>query len=343
MNVTATHKINGFLGINNVNDPNALQVGPETGDVFLTKADNVDITDSKRASRRAGSESVYTGSYSIHSLFTAEDGVYFVEGSSLKVIDDLYSTATITTGLNSNLRMNYVDVGGVVYYTNGYNKGYVYNRVASSFVAPVDEFKVQMPAGHLIEYYNGRLYIAVGNVVYVSDAFHLMQYDQRFGMMLFEDRVTTLKASKDCMWIGTTKNIICLVGGSPADFIYQTKTDYGAIENSAVTTVATNFSSVDMDGNVVVMATNRGICLGGGQGYFKNLTDDYYRFNLDVQNTSAVVDVQEDKHQYKLLAEVYTAGNTGRIATDFPFIDTSAEDNPMFLPLLSVSFTGTFQ
>lgn len=342
MNVSATHKIEGFRGINNVHDPNVLQVSREDGSLFLTKADNVDITDGRRASRRSGSESVYAGSYPVHSLYATESGVLFVENASLKLIDETYSTSTLTSGLSPNLRMNYVDIGGSIYYTNGYNKGYIVNNVVNSFVVPVDEFKVQMPAGHLIEYYNGRLYIAVGNVVYVSDAYHIMQYDQRNGMMLFENRVTVMKATKNCLWIGTTDNVICLLGGSIADFTYQTKADYGAVENSGVKTSATNVG-LEIDGEVVVFATPRGICIGAPEGLFRNMTDDYYRFNLDVQNSSAVIDVQEDKHQYKLFTEVYTAGTSGRIATDFPFFETSAEDNPMLIPLLSVSFTGTFQ
>lgn len=342
MNLTPSHKIEGFRGINNIQDPGKLQPDRETGITFLVKADNTDITDDFRAARRSGSESVYTGSYAIHSMYADDSICLFVEGTTLKSMDINYTTYTISTGLLTDMRMNYVGIGGVVYYTNGFDKGYIINNVAHNYVTPVDEFKEQMPAGHLIEYYNGRLYTAVSNVLYVSDPYKLMQYDRRTGMMPFKNRITAVKAVEDGLWVGTTKNIICLLGGSPADFRYADKADFGAVENSAIVTSSDNVG-MDIQGNVVIMTSEKGLCICAGGGMFKCVTGDYYTLTEDVQNSSAFFNKFDDKHQYFLFNEVYTVGATGRIATDFPFPDSAINDNPLTLPALIVNFTGTFQ
>jgi len=342
MNIVPTHKIEGFRGINNVQDPDKLRPDRETGTTFLVKADNTDITDDFRAARRSGSEAVYTGSSSVHSMFANSNICLFVEGTTLNSIDGNYSVSVIISGLTVNRRMNYVDIGGVIYYTNGVDKGYIIDNTVHSYVLPVNDFKMQMPAGHLIEYYNGRLYVAVGNVLYASDPYVLMQYDRRTGMIPFKDRITAVKCVDDALWIGTAKNIICLLGGSPTDFQFLNKSDFGAIENSAILTTSENIG-MEINGKVVIMTSKNGLCVCAGGGLFRCVTGDYYNVTEDVQNSSAFFNVSGDKHQYLLFNEMYTVGATGRISTDFPFPDSAINDNPITLPALIVNFTGTFQ
>lgn len=342
MNLVPTHKIEGFRGINNVQDPDKLQPNRDDGTVFLTKADHTDITDDFRVARRSGSESVYTGNATVHSMFATPELCLFVEGTALKSIDENFNTSVLLNSLIPNRRMSYVDIGGVIYFSNGFDKGYIMDGVAFAYTSPADTFKIQMPAGHLLDYYNGRLYVASNNLLFVSDPYHLMQYDERTGIIPFEYRITTLKHVSDGLWVGTEKSIIFLAGGSPADFRYLDKANYGAVENSAVTTSASDVG-MEADGDVVIMASTKGLCVCAAGGIFRCTTGDYYVLTDEVQRSSAFFKKEEDKHQYLLFNEVYTVGHAARIATDFPFPDSDLSDNPMQLPTLVVSFTGTFQ
>jgi hypothetical protein len=335
-----THRIDGFRGINNVQDPNRLQISKENL-AYLTSADNTDITDDYRATRRSGFEAVYTGVSGIHSLYATDDTCLFVDGSGLYTFDTTFASSLIASGLTPDLRMYYTDVGQYIYFSNGVDKGYVYNSAAYNYMSPVDEFKKVMPSGKHLEYYDGRLYVADGTIIYVSDPYLLQQYDERSGLIPFDSNITFVKATNDALWVGTEKNVYLLQGGSPRDFIVSTKADYGAIENSAVVTTATNVG-LEADGKVVIFATKRGVCACMAGGLFRNMTDDHYHFLIDVQNASALINTEEDKHQYIMLTELYTVGQTGRLATDFPFISQEMADSPWSLPTLRVSFTGVF-
>lgn len=111
-------RIDKFKGLNNVSDPLRLGLG------WLSRADNVDITDTGALVRRGGYALYRSGVLS--GAFNTADfkRLYVVDGGALKRIDSASSAITLRTGL-SNKQMHWVEVNNDVYFTNGIDSGII--------------------------------------------------------------------------------------------------------------------------------------------------------------------------------------------------------------------------
>lgn len=109
-----------FDGLRNTTAPERL------GPADLQVAENVDIDDSKRITRRKGRTLRLSGS--THSLWSDGMICLAVQGDTLYRINADgagYSKTALRTGLTLGARMSYWSVAGVVYYANGFQKGVV--------------------------------------------------------------------------------------------------------------------------------------------------------------------------------------------------------------------------
>lgn len=123
-----------FLGINNRLPDFALHV-PKTGD-FLRDAVNVDITNSGNIVRRS-SASLIQALTVPHSLHMVDDtNGYLVLGAVLYAITLPTYTQTFVTTLSNNDPVSYVEIGGVLYYSNGTDSGKLVGGTAAPWGFP---------------------------------------------------------------------------------------------------------------------------------------------------------------------------------------------------------------
>lgn len=108
-------------GMNNILPDFALP--PNT----LRNAVNVDVLDTGAVRRRQGQTRKYTGT-GIHSFWSDGETALFVENGELKLLGDSFSASVVHTGVGGN-RMQYEEVNGEVYYTNGAVNGKIVNGV----------------------------------------------------------------------------------------------------------------------------------------------------------------------------------------------------------------------
>jgi len=264
----------GFRGKNNLSDP--ARVLPAGKGSFLTASLNVDIDDALMAHRRAGfASSSYSGS-AIHSLWGNGDVCLFVQGSDLKRLNADYSAATLRAGIGTG-RMNYVEVNGIIYYTNDAAIGFVKDGVDKSFTDPLKTYKTPMGPGHLIEYFNSRIYVARDNTIWFSDPVALGRTDMRRNFKQLSSYVTLLKAVDDGIFCADLNQTYFLAGGDPNKFVLAKRADYGAILGTQTTAFAEKIGGYRGSGRVALWASEYGICLGGNEGVFINLTREHYR------------------------------------------------------------------
>ncbi len=111
-------KISRFKGLNNVGDPLSLGLG------WLSKADNVDITESGKIVRRDGYEQVVAGAMT--GAYATRDyrRMYVVDGGDLKSVNADLSLNTLRSGL-SDAPMSWTEVNDQVFYSNGVDKGII--------------------------------------------------------------------------------------------------------------------------------------------------------------------------------------------------------------------------
>jgi hypothetical protein len=110
-----------FLGINNRAAPERLD------EKELREAENVDIDNSGRVRRRLGRKRVYTGN-EVHSLWS--DGIItlFAQGRYLMKLTSNNVGVALRTDLMRGAPVSYESVNGVVYWSNGFQKGRVRNE-----------------------------------------------------------------------------------------------------------------------------------------------------------------------------------------------------------------------
>lgn len=281
-----------FLGINNVKDkmflnPNELQ-----------EATNVDINDAGVIVRRKGWVKKQSGKF--NSLFATNNMLIAVkDGDLVWVSDDLYSSTVLRANVG-NTKMSYVEVNGKVYYTNGQIIGYIENFESKELPEPNRAGRMKTPAGHLIEYYRGRLYVANGNIVYYTDPMNFAQVNKRSGFIQLNGYIKLMKAVAGGIFV-SDGNIKFLAGESPKNFMVHTVANYDAIVGKIIDGSYLG-GEVPVNGKVLYMLTEKGFCIGLGDGQFFNLTKDRYT-NITASDASGVHRVFNGMSQFLTIVE----------------------------------------
>jgi hypothetical protein len=167
-----------------------------------------------------------------------------------------------------------------------------YGDDTSEFSTPLNQqFFGPPPLGQLIAYYRGHLFVAVGDTLYYSEGFGYELFDLRKYLSL-DGRITLLAPLTDRemydngknsgLFIGTDSSCGSLIGGSPEDFQYVPKVNYGAVEGS----LAYVDGSLIGDGKqgarlFPYWLTSQGICCGMAELSIQNLTRTKYSFPVN--------------------------------------------------------------
>jgi hypothetical protein len=263
-----------FMGINNVDD--ATRVDPVIANheyVYpLAQAVNVDIDNTFGLASRSGYTGVFNGT-DLHSLWAEKDYCLVVDGTVLYRVNTEYAAVAVQTGLTRSARMSYVLVNDRVFWTNGTEIGYVLGYQSFALADPAIEFKMPLPAGQLIEYYRGCLYVARKNILYVSDP--LCDYfDARKGYKIFANGITLLRAVDDGIYVGDDK-VWWLNGSSAEDFDRIEAYPYQPIIYTDARINRQHIGDGEK-GSVAIWTCQNGICIGDNAGRVINSTDTRY-------------------------------------------------------------------
>jgi hypothetical protein len=270
-----------FRSVNNVDDPSVLGRYADARSPVLTdlvEAVNVDLGNKLEADVRQGFVQAYSGTP--HSGWATADGKrsFFVEGGVLKEFDG--STATTLVSLSTDEPCEFCEANNVIIYSNATDIGYIDSTGANEFTEPAEVtaaadtdivFKAIMPAGHLLAFYNGSLWVAHDNVVTRSDAYDLMARDERYSDIPLPGEVTMLTPVDDGLWVSDGRTAAFIQEGETS---YLETAPYGAILGTAVEGKAEWLGVQGVSGKVVVWRSARGVCVGGNGGRFLNLSED---------------------------------------------------------------------
>jgi hypothetical protein len=301
MDANTQKSVEKFSGINNV-DPSyrlfPMSVDRRREDIFpLKEAMNVDIDNTRAIKSRPGYDKVLTGS-DIHSLWSDDKTCLFVDGTVLYQMDDVYTKTAIKTGLTASARMSYVPVNDRIYYTNNFQIGYLKEGADNILSDPAREFKSPLPAGCFIEYFMGCLFVAVGNILYISDP--LCDYfDIRTGYRIFTNDIVMLRAVDNGLYVADDK-VWFIKGKGNDDFSRE------EVESEMVipfTDVRTSGESMGygVAGDVVVWTSQKGICVGDSSGVVKNITEDRYIMAEHGRGAAFIREISNVRHYINLL------------------------------------------
>ena len=293
-----------FSGINNIDDPLRLPPTPVkigTGGFKaaypLVEAVNVDIDNTYALSSRDGSTVKVSGS-DVHSGWAKDRLGFFVDGTSLYLLNEDYSVTQLLSGLTNGAQMSYVAVNDRVYMTNGSYIGYFKELGMNSLTDPNMTYKVPLPASRFIAYYKGILFVAKGKVLYISDAL-CDHYDVRTGFRVFANDITMLRPVDDGIYVadGDTWFLVekRAFADEPAEFRKEKVLDVDAIPYTDV-----NINGKDVaegvEGNLAMWTSGAGICLGDNKGVVKVLNQDKYYLTPRGVGAAAIRSVNGQVH-----------------------------------------------
>lgn len=293
----------GTSGLNNLVDPARVEYNPETGIGDLVRGVNVKIGPSGDLRMREGFTKKLSTT-SAHSLYSDGNVCLFVDGDSLYALNKDYSKTGIRSSLTVNARMRYKSIAGVIYYTNGYENGFVVDRVSYPWVAGtytgyanIHKFS-SPPVGSLLEVYSGRMYIGKDSTLWYSEPFAYSWYDLSKNFFMFQERLRFIAAVDDAIYIGHEKGVDILFGTGPEQFTKKRITTGIPVEG---TDCVCDGSVVGkgVPGKVVLWVGSDGIWAGMSGGNAANLTTK----KLVLPSAKYGSTVVQDRYCYTLLEE----------------------------------------
>ena len=162
------------------------------------------------------------------------------------------------------------------------------------------QFRQAPPAGQLIAWYRGRMFVAVGSVLFYSDPFAYELFDLRRYIDL-DGRVTMLAPMTDKelsdagrasgFFIGTDKSCGVLAGSDPDSFQYIPKTAYGAIPGALDYVDGALFRDGATSARPLPMwLSTQGVCVGMPDLQVHNLTRSRYGYAVAGQGAALFMD-----------------------------------------------------
>lgn len=297
-----------FVGVSKQGDLRKIPDG------YFSVALNVDSDDDGILHLRPGYELL--DDPSTHSAWSNDRIFLCVQSGVLKkvTINTLTYAVTYSTllsGLGAN-RMNYTSVKDIVFFTNNDVIGKIENDTATLFTDPDKTNKGVMPAGHLIEYWDSRLWVAHNNEIVPSDAVFPSFRDKRHNAVPLEGKVKMLKSVMDGLYVSDTKQCGFLAGGGgdPPHFRYTKVSESPCIENMAISLGGDEIGK-GINTKVVLWATKDGCYLGLPEGKAKRITDRHFGIEAALNGSVLYVlrKIDDIDTQYYQLIGVYDMPN----------------------------------
>lgn len=264
-------------GLNNVSDPVRLEYSFESGVGELSTAYNVDISDDGSVSRRKGFATT-ARTESSHSIFCEGGQCLFVNGTALFKLNADYSRTGLRSSMTSGLKMNYVQVNDSIYYTNGVEIGYItgdtaYVWYAKAYEGPTNFRKFSdPPVGTCLGYFNGRIYVGVGNTVWYSEPFAYGWFDMARSYTSFPGDVRTIRGVTNGLFVSDEYKTYFLEGNDPEKSILRIVDESPIIKGTDYPVETSRVKESGKGGKGIVWTSKTAICLGTEDGTVVNLT-----------------------------------------------------------------------
>ena len=277
------------IGLSDNIDPLRGAYNTETGAVALAQGDDIiyDVTGAIKSRDRI-SLSV-SGEY--HSGFSCDTyGLCVCNGYLCVIEPDLTvrSLSVIIRGKKVAYARIFDGSYDTVFFSDGVIVGKVRNKVAmawsvqpyvgvQSIQAQVTSFLQYVPVGHILHIFNGRMYIAVDNILYVSELYAYSWYDIK-NCFIFESKISVVNSVYTGLIVSTQHEVIFMPGQGPEDFGRVSALNAGAIESSDCVITASDIGGQAKSTQVFFAVPNRGIYSIDESGAAINRTEVFINF-----------------------------------------------------------------
>ncbi len=277
-----------MLGMRNDVDPARLKYDQDTGAIELAEAVNIDIDDTGRGSRRKGQALISSGEFLTAfcdggDCFTVQDRTS--DSAIMRLSSDMTTLSGVRSGLTKGAMMSFCQVGAKTYYANGYQNGFIDGGVSypwpdeSSHVgAETVRSFVKPPVGNHIAWHMARMWIAAGNIIWITEPYTTGKVDSVRGFIQLHSDVIMLRPVRNGAWVSVAGKGVGFIstaeGATISEMRWISKTPYSAHEWSDCTTlVDLSQTALQVPGMSAVWSSNAGLCVGTENGDFISVTE----------------------------------------------------------------------
>lgn len=170
------------------------------------------------------------------------------------------------------------------------------------------------PAGDVLEYFNGRIYIAEGNIVWFTEALRYGLVKQHRNFLQFSKPVTVMKAVADGIYICADQTY-WVSGVDTSEFQQIPVLPYGAVKGTGI-----NLPESDN----VAWFSEEGVILGGLEAQVTNVQEDKSAVGT-FENGAMVFRKQRGLRQ--IVATLGTGVQSAFLAPDYVTLETARRGN----------------
>ncbi|WP_027389233.1 hypothetical protein [Chrysiogenes arsenatis] len=267
----------GSDGLDVVVDPVRLKFDPDNGVSSLAVAVNVVVDRTGRVSRRDGYSEVITGD--CHSVFCDGGICLFVRDNELCRLHDDMSVSVVRSGVLAGTRCDYAQVNNDIYVVGGIQgivneHGEFREWEAGTYVgAPTTRsFSAPPESGEHVAFFQSRVFVSVGNVVFYSEPFGFSLFDMERGFFMFPTRIRMLKPVNGGLYVSTETETIFISGANANEWQAVKVAAHPALEWSAAIDLVDGLDAgLEEPGLCALWASREGACLGTPSGVVVNL------------------------------------------------------------------------
>ena len=107
-----------------------------------------------------------------------------------------------------------------------------------------------------------------------------------------------MRAVDDGVFVSDLERTYFMGGGDPGEAVLIDKDDYPAILYTAQKIDAARVGGLGLSGNADLWLFKTGVCMGGGGGQIKNLTENHFRIQEDLDSGAAIVWKVDSSYQF---------------------------------------------
>jgi hypothetical protein len=307
------------VGANNIDPPESVgRPDPKSRSLIYTEGTamvNIDPYEQGGGRRRRGAVMDMAGT-NPHSGWSNGREAYFIEACALKRFWP-GAGSEILALLSSDEPGAFCQVNNLIVMSNGVDFHVIEGgRIAPQFV-PTDPFKVRMSPGNILEFYNGRLYAALGNVLYCSDSLDtqggIEQMDERQNVVaVFASEITLVKRVIGGLFVSDGQETFFFGGQDPMlgdGFSQNCVLPYPAIPGTALTITGKQLGSDDIQGEVAMWASTKGACVGLPGGSVVNLSAEAFAPQVGRRGAAIIREENGQVHYLCVMRDPKTAHN----------------------------------
>lgn len=270
--------INALLTYTEVNNEIYISNGLEN---FKTTGEWGIETPAGQPSLSAISGTMKEGTYQITTCFiNSQTGE--LSGSSLGVVITIGNNQGIAL---SNLPQSNKGFDTVIYMTNRNGEGFYFqvvvlngttdHNIYSQFPGkPLEtQFLEKAPAGQIIRYYRGRIYIAADNILWYTEPHQYGLYKPSMNFIPFPERITILEPATNGIFV-CSDGTYFLSGQDPNEFNLTKVSSNTGKEGTGLEVDAGDLALEKVSGPIPIWWSSKGLTIGYTDGHVDNIIED---------------------------------------------------------------------